>query len=73
LERFLYSLRSRLLDGLAVPLNRLHLVPRGERRSKSKTNVFSPIPTALDNGQRSMRKQLAALVKRLLDSLTRQP
>jgi hypothetical protein len=29
------------------------------------------MPTALDNGQRSPRKQLAALVRRLLDSLKR--
>jgi hypothetical protein len=29
------------------------------------------MPTALDNGQRSPRKKLAELVKRLLDSLRR--
>jgi hypothetical protein len=29
------------------------------------------MPTALDNGHRSPRKQLAALVKRQLDSLKR--
>jgi hypothetical protein len=32
---------------------------------------LSIVPTALDNGQRSPRKQLAALVKRLLASLRR--
>ena len=29
------------------------------------------MPTSLDNGQRSRRKQLAALAKRLLDSFKR--
>jgi hypothetical protein len=61
-----------LLDGLAVPTDRLHLdTSRASAAATADYRFAADAIRALDNGQRSPRKQLTALVKRLVASLKR--
>jgi hypothetical protein len=73
---FFSVFRERLISGLygvhpKKPASAERSTRKLYREGKILTDEKAGVPTALDNGQRSPRKRLAAVVRRLVLSLRR--
>lgn len=62
-------LSLRLLDGFAVPTDRLHCDSSEASAAARAEKRLHLMPTSLDNGQRSLKKLLASVVRRVVSAL----